>query len=563
MLVFASVGSGACGPTGPATSPVPPTSPLPTTATVPPTRLPTPAPSPSPRPTARSTAPPQPTWSTAGQVLLDEANTDRYTWEAGAILHPHGLVVLGGTAYLVDAGQLVAISLADGQARRLFPADGRIEDIPVGEIFTLAPGPQEASLILLDKRGDLYRYDIPTDRWSVERPIDRRRAVPNPVPYAIASYSGRAYILDSNYSQVWRYPFQDVAEGYLPGGDAPANRAGTAFDITRGIDLAVERDVYVLLREGHGGPAGLRRFVGAPPQRDPGFAPDLELEKPTRLYLEPGDQGRLYVLDREGQRLQALDRQTGVVQQTFAFSEGPVEMRAVCSSAGRLFIATPAALYLYPGTGQVHTVAGGAGPDPATRPDNPQLLAELPTFVLPLDGIRFVPERDSLLPGTPRVYRYGIHHGLDLYSGVAGADVPYGAPVHAVAAGVVIRADHGYQELTPARWSELTALCAGLHETPPEVEDLFRGRQVLVDHGDGWVTRYVHLSGIPDEIVSGTGVTAGQVIGYVGNSGTEDGAQGTHSGAHLHLDVLLDGHYLGQGLSLLETRRLLQRLLFP
>ncbi len=563
LLLIVALGSSACDGQAPLATAVPtPPDTAAATEAVAPSPPPSATPVPTPHPTPLPTPTVVPTWSTGDTVLLDDTNTDRYVWPAGAIVQPQGLAVLGTTAYLVDGGQLVAIDLTTGQAARLYPEAGRIDDIPVGEIFALAPSSAGTGLLLLDKRGDLYGYDVASGMWTVERPIDRRRSSPNPVPYAVASYNGRAYILDTNYSQVWRYPYQDIPEGYLPGDAAPGNRAGTSYDITRAVDLAVDRDVYILLREGHNLAPVLRRYSGAPPERVGGFAADLDLERPTRLHLEPGDGGRLYLLDREGMRLRVLDRQTGAVQQTLTMA-GALEMRAVYGSAGRLFITTPYALYLYPGSGQVHDVVGGAGPDPAARADNPIQLAEAPAFVLPVAGIRFLPERDSLLPGTPRVYRYGIHHGLDLYSGVAGADVPYGAPVRAIAAGVVIRADHDYPGLTPARFDELMDLCAELHETPEEVEDVFRGRQVLVDHGGGWVSRYAHLSGIPDEIVSGTVVAADQVIGYVGNSGTEDGASGNRTGAHLHMDILLNGHYLGQGLSLLETRRLLLRLLFP
>ena len=178
-------------------------------------------------------------------------------------------------------------------------------------------------------------------------------------------------------------------------------------------------------------------------------------------------------------------------------------------------------------------------------------------------GIRYLPDRDSLLPGSTRIYRYGIHHGVDMYEYVWGVDVPYNAPVYAVADGVVVRADHGYQELTPAQFSELVAECARLHRTPPEVEDLFRGRQVWIDHGGGLLSRYVHLSTIPEEVVTGTQVLGGQVIGCTGNSGTGDGAAGTRNGIHLHFELRIDGEYLGKWLSLWETRQLLQEVFFP
>ena len=559
--------AGGCGPAAPSPTPTQTPAPIPSPSPTPaPTTRRPPSPSPTPRPTRTPTPSPavSPTPSpTPSQVRLDDGDADQYLLERGTIRHPHGLVLLRDTAYLVDAGQLVAISLPDGQARRLSPPDGLIEGLPVGEIIFPALAPDGKSLLLLDKRGDLYRYNPTADQWGVERPIDRRRSAPNPVPCAVASYNERAYLLDMTYSQVWRHPYDDVPEGYLPGGDAPTNRLGTAFDVSRGIDLGVDRDVYVLLREGHDEPAGLIRFTGAPAERDHGFAQDLSVEGPTRLYLDAETTDPLYLIDQEGHRLRVLDRESGAVLQTLTFRDETVEMRAVYAAAGQLYIAAPDVLYSYPGTGQVHTVTGGAGPVPEERPDEPQRLATLTFFTLPISGVRYIPERASLLPGSPRVYRYGIHHGLDFYGGTMGVDIPYGAPIYAAADGVVTRADHEYQELSPAEWDELSDLCGELHMTPPEIEDLFRGRQVWIDHGDGVETHYAHLSGIPEEIITGTVVTQGRTIGYVGNSGTSEGAAGTKGGAHLHFEIHLDGPYLGEGLSMVEVWRLLQRIFLP
>jgi murein DD-endopeptidase MepM/ murein hydrolase activator NlpD len=553
--------------------PMVPTTPqlIPATSTLPPVPGPTLSPTaqpeatllPTPEPSTTPTPRLAPTLSLdTAEVFLDATNTDRYAWREGGLLHPHGLVVLTDTAYMVDAGQVVALSLPTRMAQRLVPPEGKIEGIPVGEIFYLAPSPEGAGLLLLDKRGDMYRYDAAGASWHVERPIDKRRAAPNPVLLAVAAYNGRAYILDTTYSQVWRYPFDDVAEGYFPGGAGPGDRSGTSYDVTRGIDLAAYQDVYVLLHPWRTEPAGLRRYVGSPPKRDNAFAAGLELDNPTRLYLDASGQGPLYLLDQAGRRLRALDRETGAVLQTLTLGDA-VEMRAVCTAGGYLYISAPDAVYVYPGTGQLYGVSGGAGPDPAGRPDNLANWEPVLGITSPLAGVRFLPERDSLLPGTTRIYRYGIHHGLDMYEDVMGVDVPYAAPVRTIADGVVRRADHDYKEISPARFDELVALCARLHMTPPDVENIFRGRQVWIDHGNGLVSRYEHLSSIPEDIVSGTQVLRGQVIGHTGNSGTSDGASGTRNGVHLHFEIYLQEHYLGEWLSLWETRQLLQQVFFP
>lgn len=531
----------------PSSTPTPPPPSATPTSTPPP-----PSPSLTPAPKAPSTPAPTP-----AQDVLRPANTDRYLWASGSLIHPLGLVVLSDTAYLLDAGEVVALPLQAGRpAVRLFPPEGRVDGLPVGELAYLTRTSDGQGLLLLDKRGDLYRYDPQASLWSVVRPMDQRRSAPNPTFCAVAPYGKHLYILDVAYSQVWRYPPDERGEGYFPGGEAPAGRLGKEYDISRGIDLGVDGDVYILLREGRNAPAGLVRFYGTSPKRDPDFASGLSWENPVRLYLD--SEGPLYVIDRAGHRLRVLERESGRVLQTLEAEDQ--EMRAVYAASGRLYIAVPDALILYPGTGQVYAVSGGEGPPLAGRPDYLPNWSPLFSLTSPISNVRYLPERDSLLPGAPRVYRYGIHHGLDMYGGTMGVDIPYRTPVRAAADGIVVRADTSYREMSPAEWKELAAQCAAQHDTPPGIEDRFRGRQVWVDHGNGLVTHYAHLADIAKGITVGSRVQRGQIIGYAGNSGTEDGAAGNKSGVHLHLELYLNEHYLGRWLTIWETRQLLQRL---
>ena len=100
---------------------------------------------------------------------------------------------------------------------------------------------------------------------------------------------------------------------------------------------------------------------------------------------------------------------------------------------------------------------------------------------------------------SPFGYRWGrLHAGIDI-------GVPYGTPIHAAASGTVVLAGWtgGY------------------------------GNYTCIDHGGGLATCYAHQSSYA--VSSGTVVSQGQVIGYVGNTG--------HSfGAHLHFEVRINGN---------------------
>lgn len=90
-----------------------------------------------------------------------------------------------------------------------------------------------------------------------------------------------------------------------------------------------------------------------------------------------------------------------------------------------------------------------------------------------------------------------FHHGID----IAGA---YGTPVYATASGQVINASYrgGF------------------------------GNLVIIRHGYGFETYYAHLSGFA--VSTGQWVKRGQVIGYMGRSGTA-------TGPHLHYEVHVNG----------------------
>ena len=178
-------------------------------------------------------------------------------------------------------------------------------------------------------------------------------------------------------------------------------------------------------------------------------------------------------------------------------------------------------------------------------------------FVYPIAGA-CLPESDTLMPNAPRPYRNGVHEGIDLYESDSCTLVGRGTEVLAAKAGTVIRADSQFTELTASELSRLQA-----SPNTPEALDRFRGRQVWIDHGNGIVTRYAHLGGIAPGIAAGKSVTAGQVIAYVGESGTPESVNAPNTDNHLHFEVRLGPNYAGQGSPPTEVRRIYQAIFNP
>lgn len=195
---------------------------------------------------------------------------------------------------------------------------------------------------------------------------------------------------------------------------------------------------------------------------------------------------------------------------------------------------------------------------PSPVVDSAAGATEVRGLLFPIEGA-CLPSSDTLMPNAFREYRNGIHQGVDFYGVDNCVSIARGTPVQAVKAGRVIRATLNYQDLT---WGELDALNdrVALGEgDSPDVLDVFRGRQVWVDHGGGLVTRYAHLDGITPGIAVGVTVEAGQELGYVGDSGTPESLTAPGTEDHLHFEMRVGDHYLGEGLPPDEARALYEK----
>ena len=112
-----------------------------------------------------------------------------------------------------------------------------------------------------------------------------------------------------------------------------------------------------------------------------------------------------------------------------------------------------------------------------------------------------------------------ILHYSRLHSGVDWG-APIGTPILAAGNGVVIEAE----------------FTAGY------------GRRVQIQHANGYVTTYNHMSGFARGMAPGIRVTQGQVIGYLGQSGLA-------TGPHLHYEVIINGNFVDpMAIKLARTR---------
>ena len=167
------------------------------------------------------------------------------------------------------------------------------------------------------------------------------------------------------------------------------------------------------------------------------------------------------------------------------------------------------------------------------------------------------------MPNAPREYRGGTHEGVDFYDYDNCTTIEAGGPIIAAKDGVVVRADLDYHDLTQEELDAAIQRIADGDANAFEVLDLFRGRQVWIDHGNGIVTRYAHLGGIAAGISEGTRVAQGQTIASVGESGTPESLSNPGTEMHLHWELRVGDSFLGAGLPPEEVRALYEGLFQP
>jgi len=112
--------------------------------------------------------------------------------------------------------------------------------------------------------------------------------------------------------------------------------------------------------------------------------------------------------------------------------------------------------------------------------------------------------------------------------------------------------------MTPAELSYYLA-----NPSTEDALDRFRGRQVWIQHDGGIVTRYAHLNGVAPGLAVGTTLARGQLVGFVGESGTPETVTNPGSEYHLHFEVRVGTSFLGQAQSTSEVRRLYTILFAP
>ncbi|MFN8578538.1 MAG: M23 family metallopeptidase, partial [Candidatus Sericytochromatia bacterium] len=181
---------------------------------------------------------------------------------------------------------------------------------------------------------------------------------------------------------------------------------------------------------------------------------------------------------------------------------------------------------------------------------------------LPLDNGSSLPLHSSVYPGARRLYRTGVHEGIDFFENVTTK-----TPVISSKKGIVLRVDKNYKEIDKKKYDNILKESNSQGYTPPDIEDLLRGRQVVLKHDNNLITVYAHLSKVNEDLELNQEIDENDILGYVGNSGTKDGVNHSTKGLHLHFEVHINDkskkleYYLGKYLTIEETMQIYQKII--
>lgn len=517
----------------------PPSLPPAATSTPTPTRTPTPL-------------PPTPTIQLEGTIILNQHNVTAYRYPSGSFVRPLRMVVgAGDEVYLLDTGQLKLVALDSAVSpRTLVPRDDIVEGVVMQELADISLLRDKGLLLLLDRAGNVFSYSLDDGSWRLERSVNMPGASGRQNVITVSAYGEAFYLLDSNVGEIWRHT----------GGQAEVISVQT--DLRESADLAVGEAIFVLTREGYDGVLTLEKLGGLPLTSQYDFTPPSDLSDLSLLFLDQDRGGHLYVIDMGYKRLRLLDQDSGALVREYLFGDEEEEILSVYGDEGKLYLAGRDVIYLYPPAGVPQ-----ATPEPiataitalsSLRPHDAAVLELLPPLKLPIEETA-VSDMAFRLPGAPRSYRYGVHEGLDFYW-AGGAPVGTNTAVLSVADGEVIRVDRDYVAPSAQEMEEMLAYTRQVYYTPADTLDALRGRQVWIDHGEGLVSRYCHLSAVADGLEVGQRVKQGQIMGYVGNSGTPASYYDQGSELHLHLEIRIGDGYLGQYLRPIDIKRWLEQV---
>jgi murein DD-endopeptidase MepM/ murein hydrolase activator NlpD len=422
--------------------------------------------------------------------------------------------------------------------------------------------PQRESISIIDKSGDIFEYlisDPANKHWRIRRANSSELGPPDPEYIAACQMNDGILLLDPERNQIWfQTDKSSNLQALLPGVLSWKLKSGD-INITDAISIAYHNgQTYVLRKHGTISKYGIKYGAGhnrrsgnqifCVPQGSINFNHPNNF-RPSRLYLHSDG---MYVVERENNRVLKIPTTSGSAS-VFIFS-GNSDLRGLVKVGDGFWIIDGNHI-LFRTQSNEETLS--------TKANKRSVDKRLTALILPIAG-QSLPNHPGVFPGARRLYRYGVHNGLDMFN-QPGAKIRVitGTPVRAACGGEITRIDLNYRDMNFATYNRVIRECFEAHQTSAKNADLLRGCQVWTDSGNGLISKYAHLSSANNKLRLGMNIKQGDIVGYVGISGTGENLPGHARYPHLHFEIWLDGKYLGYGLTPAETMSLFEDIFVP
>jgi murein DD-endopeptidase MepM/ murein hydrolase activator NlpD len=395
--------------------------------------------------------------------------------------------------------------------------------------------PTKKAIIILDKSGDLFQYSPETSKWDVFRANGPSMGSPDPDYISFCALGNELLLLDPERNQIWKTPGRERLSRLFPEVLPWRIKPGDIV-VSDGVNIAFNDYLYVLRRQGR-----LTAFSGAADGKLKQEAINFHIPanfKPTRFSVSKAEKGTpvFYIVDWINNRVLRVNGRGGEVS-AFLFP---------AQSSLRTVLPAPAGFWVVDGERFVYRRENQASP--LNSKVTPRVVdPRLANLLFPVKGQR-LPNHPGVFPGARRLYRYGVHEGLDIFDGVA-----MNTPLRAALGGIVVRCDSNFVDMTAQKYNAVMDQCRREHRTSEHNEDLFRGCQVWIDQGNGVIARYAHLNRVSPALKVNQRISRGELIGFAGVSGTGQNLPGKARYPHLHFELRIDGKYFGFGLTPQET----------
>jgi murein DD-endopeptidase MepM/ murein hydrolase activator NlpD len=439
--------------------------------------------------------------------------------------------------------------------------------IPVHEFTNFLYREKRKSLILLDKSGDLFEYFPAQNKWQTLRANSPISGSPDPefIDFCLIPTTDTLCLLDPERNQIWQLKLLPAGATTNPHLDRsfpeimPWRLSPHDISVAQSIGLECDQitgtNTFFVLKQS-GVISKILPLIQTS-HKQAGLTNKLKNLRPSRLASATGMP--LVVVERQNNRVQLINKSTGN-SESICFPQS-ADLRGLTWLKEGFWIINGSQLqYIYLNAKQRESLYAQGNETIQTgllskQLEPAKLEPRLKGMTIPVARAQ-LPRHAGVYPGARRLYRYGVHEGLDFFNDCG--PIGMGTPARAAATGKIVRIDTNFKDMSRVTFNKVMNECLKEHRTSDHNEDLFRGCQVWLDHGNNVITKYAHLDKVNPKLIAGQKVKAGDCLGYIGVSGTGQNLAGRKKYPHLHFEIWLDNHYLGWGLTPPETLGLLE-----